>query len=342
MICSESFLSLLNGGVLSLSGLAALATGTMIALAYALSEMIQNPKVHLWAKTEAIQVVISAISAILLISVINGLCAINVADIASATSGASTTLAGTLSFFDAAETYLTNAAEYTHNVLKIERYYLGAFNMLEARARWYCLGASETLGGFSIFCFNNPSGSSYSPYAGFGTTSVAFNVAFNSALLSYLSSLNYLFILKFSLSGLALLLLPLGIFLRSMPFMRGLGGLFIAVAMSFFVVYPLMLAIFNFIPGLFDYQGIPSSYMDEGSLSAGIGDVLSQMIESDMVDYFFSSGGMYSTALGIAGRAFIVGVFLPTIALLATIGSVRYMSKLLGEEIDLSRIVQMV
>ena len=342
MICSESFLSILNGGVLSLSGLAALATGTMIALAYALSEMIQNPKVHLWAKTEAIQVVISAISAILLISVINGLCLINVADIASATSGATTSLSGTLSFFDAAESYITNAAEYTHNVLKIERYYLGAFNMLEARARWYCLGASETLGGFSIFCFNNPSGSSYSPYAGFGTTSVAFNVAFNSALLSYLSSLNYLFILKFSLSGLALLLLPLGIFLPLNAFHARIGRTVHSCCNVFFVVYPLMLAIFNFIPNLFDYQGIPSSYRDEASLSAGVGDVLSQMVESDMVDYFFGSGGKYAAALGIAGRAFIVGVFLPTIAMLAAIASVRYMSKMLGEEIDLSRIVQMV
>jgi hypothetical protein len=40
--------------------------------------------------------------------------------------------------------------------------------------------------------------------------------------------------------------------------------------------------------------------------------------------------------------AFIAAVFFPTAALLASLASVSYMARMMGEEIDLSRITQLV
>jgi hypothetical protein len=47
-------------------------------------------------------------------------------------------------------------------------------------------------------------------------------------------------------------------------------------------------------------------------------------------------------AMAFASYAFIAAVFMPTAALLATIGTIGYITRMYGEEIDLSRIVQMI
>jgi hypothetical protein len=46
--------------------------------------------------------------------------------------------------------------------------------------------------------------------------------------------------------------------------------------------------------------------------------------------------------MAFAATAFIAGVFFPTLALLATIASVTYVARLYGDEIDLSRLTQLV
>ena len=62
----------------------------------------------------------------------------------------------------------------------------------------------------------------------------------------------------------------------------------------------------------------------------------------------FAPGALISISRGPAGAiafaayAFIAAVFFPTAALLATIASVSYMARLMGEEIDLSRLTQLV
>ena len=53
-------------------------------------------------------------------------------------------------------------------------------------------------------------------------------------------------------------------------------------------------------------------------------------------------GSVEMEVMQLSGNAFLIGVFIPTLALLAAMGSLAYINRFLGQEIDLSRIVQMV
>jgi hypothetical protein len=334
------FTNIITGSLIPLTAYASVLTSIIIAISYMIGEMIQNPKMILWAKTEFIQIFISIGSALLITWFVSTFCTFNFSDIIALTMMSNPSQNPQQTVYEAAKTYLTNAALYTHKILLEQRYALAAFNVLEGRGRWYCIGASEKAWGFSILCAFNPSGYNKSPYAGVSLLSTAFNVSFSTALFSYLSSLNFLFILNYVYSGMLLLFLPFGIFLRSVPYMRTLGGLLLSLAFSFLLVYPAMLATFNNISGIMTDPVCPTAEGDLESKSTSWGG-LGQIVESNMEGKLFD-GCNYTQAIRDAGSAFIVGVFLPTIALIAAIASVRYVARLLGEEIDLSRIVQMV
>ncbi|MBI5046618.1 hypothetical protein HZC07_02705 [Candidatus Micrarchaeota archaeon] len=86
------------------------------------------------------------------------------------------------------------------------------------------------------------------------------------------------------------------------------------------------------------------------------GSGLSQSIQGEDYtyrQYFYSPGSSPRSnsdppiedpagAIIFAGYAFVAAVFLPTVALLGAIASVTYIARLMGEEIDLSRITQLV
>jgi len=64
--------------------------------------------------------------------------------------------------------------------------------------------------------------------------------------------------------------------------------------------------------------------------------------EDVVFDTYFPNGDNVTGAIIFAANAFIAAVFFPSVALLATIASVVYIARLYGEEINLSRITQMV
>ena len=337
------------------TALISILTTLLIAFSYMIGNAIQNPKLLVWAKTEVIQLVVSIASVLVIVAMINSLCMIP-ADAASALTdvGSSVVLTGNL--YDGAATYLKEASIYTHTILSIERYHLMAYDFLSLRSIWHCGGWLD--------CWGSSIGLSGKSYAWAPYFASGFNMAFNSVLFSYLFTLNALFILQYVNSGFVLFFLPFGIFFRAFPYLRKLGSLFIAMTFAFVIVYPLILSSFILISeDLFDYidplaKTDPDSsilaYTDESLLTGfDFGDAFAsayaataQDVFGDkdeyIDDYIFTEGRKEDIALQLAGRAFLVGVFIPTLALVAAIASVSMISRELGEEIDLSRIVQMV
>ncbi len=323
------FSQIITDSIIPLTAFAGVITSIIVALSYMFGEMIQNQKIIVWAKTEFFQIFISLASALLIVGLINSFCTFNFSDIVALTQD-KTIISPTLAhqnIYDAAKTYLEDVAKYSHDVLRGQRAMLARFNMLEGRARWYCLSYT--------FCLFNPSGYHTAPYAGVALASAAFTVSFNTSLFSYLSSLNYLFILNYTYSGIALLFIPFGIFLRSMPYMRSFGGLILAVVFSFLFIYPSLLAIFNIIGSVITQSSCPT---DEGIIEALGKNVMQE--EGNNEESTVPCN--YANTIMDSSGAFIFAVFLPTIALVATIASIRYVARLLGEDIDLSRVVQMM
>ncbi|MDD5022864.1 MAG: hypothetical protein PHU63_01720 [Candidatus ainarchaeum sp.] len=340
----ENICSLAGTGMESsltmLVGVASLATIMIISISYMLGNVLSNPKVTLWAKTEIVQLIVSLASIFIIFVVLQSFCVVDFNSLHSLTNvNNPVQMSGNL--FDAAEAYLLGAANYTHTILEIQRYHQMAFNMMLMRGRYDCIYGA-------LFCLFGNAGTSSSPYSWVSVTMGAMSVVFNTTLIAYISSLVALFILFYATSGFALFFLPLGIFFRSLPYLRSLGSLFITIVFSFVIVYPLILSIFYLsTPILFDYidpailnYSDPQDVVDKG----GSGDIFLSMWDWGDDDYsgeFFNSK-MDSLVYQLGGRAFIVGVFIPLIALLGTVASVNYAAKLLGEEIDLSKIVRLV
>src|SRR4030095_10581284 len=283
---------------------------------------------------------LSGFTIIMLIFLMNTFCSIQIGEVASLFGLTS----DTKTIYQAAQQYLVDEAYYSLRALTVVRYHLEAYNVLSALSKFAC-----TFDGLG--CLFGYSGINSQPLGGYGAHQAALNIFFSGALMANMTALNFLFILLFIYKGFVLLFVPLGIFLRSMPYLRTFGALLIAVALSFLIVYPMMLAIYYMMESVildapnFEPESL-SEFYDEGVFASQGG--TRQAVEAAtcgdqcVVDNYFPNGDKGVAAMRFAAYAFIAGVFLPTAAMLATIGSIVYMTRLYGEEIDLSRIVQMV
>ncbi len=315
-----------------------------------------NPKLNEWSKTEAVQLPVSMASVFLIILVMNSFCAIDINSVRGifgkppivlATPGATTNI------YYAAESYLVQSASFSRDAMIIARYHHSVYNILLMRSTYRC----------DAWCWFGNSGTTFQGFAGYSGRLNLMGLLFNTALTSYLSALNSLLIFLFVKRGFILLLLPMGVFLRSMPFLRTFGSVLIALSMSFFLIYPATLAVFSMMDGVFDdpfpkdvqspLPGSPSYnvkdyFLNEANIYGRDSETpdLSSDAELDdsalMGTYFPLSGEYLFETVEFVAYAFIAAVFLPTVALLATVASVRYLARMYGEEIDLSRIVQMV
>ncbi|MEW6035821.1 MAG: hypothetical protein AB1529_04370 [Candidatus Micrarchaeota archaeon] len=350
-ICSADANEIIQGIVYPLTAVSAIVTTMVIGMSYMAGNALSNPRITLWAKTEFFQLIISMVAVGIMLGGISTFCVLDVGSIYELLDvGASGVPAG-LTVFDAANSYLTESGIWVHDLLHVARYHMGAYNILQAFGRNEC----EDVGPSWLFCLfgpilPSPAGGAgavsitNAPNSGYGLLSSALGAAFNSLMLSYLSILNYLFILRFVFSGFVLFFLPLGIFLRALPYLRTLGSLLMSVAISFLIVYPFILAAFYI-----DFKAArilaPTGSAAFNYADEDIGDKvdLSNVFDGDLSDDVFDDGGDQTLeVIKLSGNAFIVGVFIPSLALLGAAAAVGYINRFLGEEIDLSRIVQLM
>ena len=244
-ICSGAATALIYSSIIPAVAISAVTTAMIIVFAYMYGNTTNNPKVLLWAKTEIMQVFISISTVAILIGLINSFCNINVDSVLSLFSlpGAGAVPGGVTTLYDGAEKYLVEAGKWIHTLMAAARYHLGGFNILEGYGRYLCEGPEGT-GLQIIFCIFGSSiglgggaGVSMTPDSGYAYMAPALSVSFNALIISYFSSLNYLFILKFVYGGFIFFFLPLGVFLRSMPFLRTFGSLLISLTICFLVVF---------------------------------------------------------------------------------------------------------
>lgn len=375
-ICGIGAGNVLSSFVLPMTALTALVTGMIIALCYMFGNATNNPKVLLWAKTEIVQLFISLATVGILFGIIASFCAIDLRSILTLFDVPSPRLpANPLSVYDGGELYLVQGGIWVHDILSAARYHLGGFNILEMYGRWICDGPAGSPAVDFIFCiFGNAlslgggTGISASPDSGWAYLAPALSVSFNTLVFSYLSILNYLFILRYVYSGFVFFFLPVGIFLRSMPFMRGLGSLMISVTISFLFIYPLVLSVFyldflssrilapeihapaNTLPQDLDrnrFFGVGYYAREDVSTKVNILDAIDiGGLSNDVFDFnrgaFGGTNDRSFEILQLSANAFLVGVFIPSVALLATLASIAYINRFLGEDIDLSRIVQVI
>ncbi len=352
-ICGVGFDSFFNTVILPFVGLAVVATSTLIALSFMFGRATTNPKLTLWARTEVVQLIVSAASVFFIAAIINTFCIIDMGEVADIFG---ITNLGSKNVYDAAEEYMFDSAHYAHNAMTAIRYHLEGYMVLSYLNAFKC--DFET-GGIGWGCLFGYSGANQQPFGGYGATTAAMNIFFNSTIIATFTALNYAAILMFVYRGFVFVFLPLGVFLRAMPFLRSFGSLLIALALAFLTVFPLMLGIFwlmsevlidssnNLVPNtggaaltnFLDEDIYPD---EEGAGSAGQSAGAAFAGEDLVFDTYFENGDNVPGVIRFAAYAFIAAVFLPSVALIATIASVSYLARLYGQEIDLSKITQLV
>ena len=247
-ICStgpEGFMNFINSSILQLSAMAAMISTALIVFSFYIGQMINNPKVSVWAKSEVIQLVISAASVFLIIFTVNMFCGIDMSDVASV-FGISGVASGT-DIYHGAMGYLDHTLQFCHEALAVVRYHLQAFTVLSHLSAFSCDMKTGTIGWGCMFSYSGQTGQ---PLGAYNTAMGSLNLFFNTVLVAYITTLNFVFILLFIFKGFVLFLLPFAIFVRSLPYLRSLGSLLIALALSFMIIFPLMLAIFGLMEGV--------------------------------------------------------------------------------------------
>jgi len=196
-----------------------------------------------------------------------------------------------------------------------------------------------------------------------------------SVALSIAYIINYaqLYVFLFTIAGGLKYYIPLGIILRSFTPTRRIGGALIGLGVSFLFIFPMLYSFnfmmfyskdgspmvtfrsfvgdtFNLNTGLFgagndEKKGLMYNYFKENQ-SAGFIDLVTESIAgigrliSRVVGGFFTT--LMVVPLATIGRAFALGFILPAFNTLLMIQATKYISKAIGEEVDISTLTRLI
>ncbi len=264
---------------------------------------------------------------------------------------------------DCTQVYAKTSILYSHFLTQIYRYNQGVLEVRASQNRWDPY--------FAFVFFGGGIGKYFTPNAGdFGFSGVyssgmmlALGYLFNSYLIWY--------VLLFGIYAFPFLF-PIGIVLRCIPTLRHIGGVFLALSIVFLVIYPFAFSIGESTVGCGVYKCISycadwpprnvtemysTMYGKEGSEGwypwtvpdydpgeetdriAGMEgpEKYSLPILVDLTP----EGGKGNVA-GIHVCTFLKAVFIPAVVWIVIIVAVRELSRLLGQEVDISRLGEMI
>ncbi|MFA5381645.1 MAG: hypothetical protein WC356_00640 [Candidatus Micrarchaeia archaeon] len=344
--CGYVFPSITENWLLPTIIAALLALGIIIII-YMIGKLTENPRLNVWAQTEISQVILSIIIAALIFSGMYWFYTESSALTLSAGiyKGTSPYVGG--SIYETSCEYLSDLAEYSNDVMSLIRYNIAVANIRGSLNEFGCKTdeIDKNPYGCAMAFLGGPS-TSWNKYSSNYNYLSLFNTSLNIATICFFNTLFLLYLLQFILTadGFLFILLPAGIIIRTIPFLRGLGGSLIAIAVGLFLFLPFMITLEALIFGdILQAEHSSFTYPDESSLEndlwpISLGD-LGEIIDWNTVPEF-------STNLEIIFKAtthiFLAGVFLPYLGFAGVIIVTRDLSKLLGEEVDISRLAQMV
>lgn len=364
-ICSSSAFD----DTMMLAGIAAIATAAVIGFCYMFGEFFQNPRMLTWAKTEIFQVFMSLVLVAAVLGLVGSFCSLKIGDVAQVLTP-DTAGAGSMpsvykdypddSLYSASSLYLENLMSVSHSNMRSLRYTLGAYEIRTTFRTMECSGD----------CWVSLVSSDTNEFGGESALLALANNLLGTATASYFTAAFQYFTLQYIYQGVFIVFLPLAIVIRSVPFMRQFGGALISIFLSLYIFYPLLLIANSVVaPGLagataaniylkdgcsgtdvFRYTGQPSggvncmgSFIGQGGSSVAM--VNEQDLHGDVGPFLTGSAPEPPPLLEQARSSvliFIATVFLGALDWVVIIAMARGISRLLGEEVDLSKLGQMV
>ncbi|MCX8195222.1 MAG: hypothetical protein N3G22_03920, partial [Candidatus Micrarchaeota archaeon] len=345
LVCSSSQFS----STLTLAAMGAIAMSIIVALAYMLGQSIGNARLLNWAKTEAFQLLASITVAAFIIWVLLTLCNMRIGEV-SDWLGLNLppiyAAAKTHNLFNGSMIYLENLGGATHTNLASLRYNLAAYEIRTSYQQYIC----------DPLCKLTLASQIISIFGGESVYLAITNNLLSVGTIAHLTVLFEYFLLVYIVKGLFIEFLPLAIVIRSVPFMRQLGGALIGIFVALYILYPAMLVANAFITPALAQYGAGVQVIDRGTGCAGVqvfGNTIScvpGLKESEIEKAAgVSEGAMQSIApsdiidsIKFSSLVFIAAVFLPAMNFVVIVAFARDLTRFLGEEADISRLGQMI
>ncbi|VVC01727.1 Uncharacterised protein [uncultured archaeon] len=275
----------------------------------------------------------------------------------------------TESIYSSADLFLQNLQRLSIENMAALRYNLGVYEIRTTFTKYEC----------DSTCLFAQTSLNIALYSGESMLLAVTNSLLSTATIAYLGAAFQYFTLQYIYGGLFLLFLPLAIVLRSVPFMRQLGGALIGIFVALYILYPLMINVDAFVaPGmakaaqpliLYDrsddgYDCAPGgvaagSPLDLYAVNGAPSYVQCIQSESKFTEEGIKGGGAVFTttshmddllpssvkitdALKVNVLIFLTAVFLPALNFVVIAVFAREISRFLGEEADISRLGQMI
>lgn len=318
----------------------------IVSLYYMIGKMISSPVVEAKAKNEFYQTFMTTIMAAFLVGMVPVLCAFNLRDVGIRMDG---------NLFYVAEFYVTWVV---HKAMLVLSQVIDWNHIVSIASS---LGMGRTVYGVSI---------TNSPLSGFSALTNVVNILMSSTMIAVLVAFAQLVVLKFIYAGMFNILLPVGIICRSFSFTREFGGALIAIAVGFFLFYPLLLNVDYFIIGQ------PTEMPEDAADMSGAINVMDLSIDMltsigvKMLGELAGSIGPAAVVGAVAGMVtdimvviivvnrvieiyielvtsgvaaiFISAFLLPALNGIVLVSTVRDLSRLLGTETDISTLTRMI
>ncbi len=188
------------------------------------------------------------------------------------------------------------------------------------------------------------------PFVGFQVVLGALQFITNLTMLQVAIATGYLDIFTVIEQHLLNFLLPTGVILRCFTPTREFGGVLIAVAIGLFIFYPLMFALSY---SLIQDKGIPQ--LEESGWFATIIGVGASFAAFSILPFMVLilipielafvgeiGANAISSAIGAAGSSLLPVFILPAINWIVIVAFVRNLSRILGEEVDISSLSRLI
>ncbi len=307
-----------------LSALGILVSWFVVSLAYMVGSFLDNIGLMARAKSEVWEIITTTLILGSVIVIVTGACTFPASYMNPQAKG---------NLFDTATNYLLWVRNNTMAVLGDLMVMNSAISML-----------LSVMMGFTIFGI----GVSGQPFAGLQPLMNIMNLFINGAMICLIATVAQITILKFIEAGAFNILLPAGIVCRSFPFTRQFGGSLIAIAIGLFIFYPLMLVI--------DDAAVGTKSINPAvtGINYGIINTIKSHIVSLGPNLLFGPIGIFRTLLDIIIIYFveepIVGLgvvglsafILPAINAVVFVAVVRELSKVLGQEVDVTSLSRVI
>jgi hypothetical protein len=293
-----------------ISFLAASTIWVVSILAYTLGYALDHQKTIIWAKEQMGEAVLAMAITFFVVGFVSFLCSLNMNSLGiGSTCGVMSGNFIDVGFGCLSSMYAT-----------ILQGYLLVIGMNSALAAAATITMGFAPGGVGVV---------FAPFAFLAEVANSLLLATITLMTAAVLTLTQMVLLKMTAS-IFVILFPIGVILRSFGVTRGFGGGLIAIAIGFFIFYPLLVVLFyGAVTGDIsnDYTGLRDSVKNVGLSPTG-------------PDWF--GGGLLGSLAGFIGKTIMGAIFIPLIMFMILISFVKGLSMALGEEVDVSNLTRLI